>query len=900
MALPLAAALMLAALLGPSPARAAAPVEPYQHNDFRWFRDVLPPGANGHASGPDLAAFLTAGARPRHSDDQLAMYRDLIHAAPVLSPSSLPRYFKDASFGVRPADVERLYTPGGRDDVTVVRDRGFGVAHVYGSTRAGAMFGLGYVAAEDRLFLMDVLRHLGRAQLSSFAGGAPGNRALDQFQWASSPYTEADLERQLDLSLRRGGADAERVRQDAVAYVAGVNRYIGEARLDASKLPGEYAAIERSEGPDDWKLTDFVATASAVAVVFGGGGGGEVASAQLLQAWQERFGRARGTRLWRQFSGLDDPEAPTTVRGPRFEYQQVPRRPDRAANAIPDRGSVTPEPLVLSGVDARATARDARPGAPGLLAFPATNSSALVVSGRESTSGHPLALFGPQVGYFTPQVLMEQDVHAPGIDARGAAFPGLNLYVQMGRGRDYAWSATSAGQDVADTFAVDLCDPAGGPPVQESAHYVFRGQCLAMEELRRTNSWEPTLADRAPAGSQTLRTLRTRLGLVRDRGTIRGRPVAFVELRSTYFHDVDSAAGFSDFNDPEKMRGPADFRRAAAKVGHTFNWLYADDRDIAYFNSGRNPIRPAGVDPILPTRASFEWTGYDPDLWTAAYLPDAAHPQAGNQAFLTSWNNRQARGYGSGYQSRHRVDLLDDAIRRGIAGTRRMTLPQLVDAMADAATVDLRGYAVLPDVLAVLGRQRDPRLAEAIATLAAWRRAGAHRIDRDRDGAYDDADAVTIMDAWWPRLLEAQFKPTMRTRLFEALRARVPFDDPPNGGGQHLGSAYQQGWYGFASKDLRTLLRRPVRGRYARVFCGGGNRARCRRALAESLRAALAVPREQLYDDPRCTADGRRGEQWCHDSIVFRPLGAITQPPIHWQNRPTYQQAVEVQAHRAR
>ena len=66
---------------------------------------------------------------------------------------------------------------------------------------------------------------------------------------------------------------------------------------------------------------------------------------------------------------------------------------------------------------------------------------------------------GPQVAYFNPQILMEEDVHAPaapglpGIDAQGAAFVGINLYVQLGRGRDYAWSATSAGQDNIDTFA---------------------------------------------------------------------------------------------------------------------------------------------------------------------------------------------------------------------------------------------------------------------------------------------------------------------------------------------------------------------------------------------------------------------------------------------------------------
>jgi acyl-homoserine lactone acylase PvdQ len=893
LALALAAVGPLALLLA-APAGAAAPVEPYQQNDYRWFRDVLPPGANGHVSRAGLTAFTAAGVRPAHSDDQLAMYGNLVHAIPGLTPAEIPTFFKDASFGVRTGDVARTYTPGGRDDVTVVRDQGFGVAHVYATTRAGAMYGTGYATAEDRLYAMDALRHLGRAQLSSFAGGSPLNRAADQVQWAVAPYTEADLQAQLDVPARRFGAEGEQLRQDVQSYVAGVNRYISETALDTTKLPAEYASIGRPEGPEPWRATDVVATAAVTGVLFGGGGGGEVASAQVLQIWQERFGRARGTRLWRQFGGLDDPEAPTTVRGRRFEYQTAPRQANRAANAIPDAGSVTAEPLVEAGVDAGApTARGAA-----RLGLPRPASNALLVAGRESTSGHPLAVFGPQVGYFSPSILVEQDVHAPGIDARGAAFAGANLYVQFGHGRDYAWSATSAGQDLTDTFAVDLCDPSGGPPAPDSQSYIFRGECVAMEPLRRTNTWTPSSADATPAGSQTLRALRTRLGIVRQRGTLRGRRVAYVELRSTYLHELDSHLAWSDLNDPERVRGGDDFRRAAAKVAEPLNLFYADDRDVAYFDAGAAPVRPDGVDPLLPTRASFEWTGWNPDDWTAAYTAADTHPQAGNQGFIVNWNNRPAPGHGSGYSSRHRVQVLEDRIRRATAGARRMDLTGVVEVMERAAVTDLRGYAVLGDVLTILGRQRDPTLAEAVDRLRAWRLAGAYRRDRNDDGTYENAEAIALMDAWWPRLVEAQFRPSMGAKLFDALRAQVPLDSEPNGNGQHVGSAYADGWYGFVSKDLRTLLRRPVRGRYARVFCGSGNRARCRRALSESLRAALQVSPDTLYADPLCADAGRRGDPRCHDSLLFRRLGAIGQPLADWQNRPSYQQAVEVQGHR--
>ena len=38
--------------------------------------------------------------------------------------------------------------------------------------------------------------------------------------------------------------------------------------------------------------------------------------------------------------------------------------------------------------------------------------------------------------------------------------------------------------------------------------------------------------------------------------------------------------------------------------------------------------------------------------------------------------------------------------------------------------------------------------------------------------------------------------------------------------------------------------------------------------------------------------------QATHDKIGFTAVGAITQPRIPWVNRPTFQQAIQVQGHR--
>jgi hypothetical protein len=880
----LALVAVAAACALPAAAAAAPEPEPYGTNDPGGVRNLLPPGSRGLSNGLELGAFLATGVRPAHSSDQLPLYRDLITAPRPFTAASLDTLFKDGGFGVQGA-VERRYSP--RDDVTIVRDEGFGVPHIYSSTREGAMFGIGYATAEDRLFFMDIFRHLGRGRLSSFAGGAPANRAFDALMWSVAPYTEAELTRQTQARPKGFEKEADGLRADLSAYLAGVNQYIAEARTDPSKMPGEYAAVNDLDGPDDFTPADVVATASVAGAIFGVGGGHELQSALALQAARKRFGRRRGTRIWRDFRSVDDPEGPRTVHTRRFPYGLHPRRPRGVA--LPDPGTVKIAETLEKAEAPGSTTRS-------LLAFPRAQSNALVVSARESRSGRPLAVFGPQTAYFSPQVLVEQDVHAPGYDARGVAFPGVNLFVQLGRGRDYAWSATTSAQDIVDTFAVELCDP---------THYRFRGRCREIEVLERHNEWSPSAADQTPAGSETLRIERTALGIVIARGRVRGKPVAFTRLRSTYGHETDSGLAFSYFNDPRRIRGPRDFQRAAGLIPFTFNWFYVDSKHIAYQNAGANPVRPRGVDPSLPVlgRRAYEWRGWDPGPTKRSLVetstPARAHPRAVDQNYFADWNGKQALGYGAadgnwGYGPVYRSKLLDDRVRRLVRGPRKATLPQLAEAMADAATVDLRGDAVLPWALRVLGNPGDAALADAVGKLRAWRRAGAHRRDGDGDGAYEHAEAIRIIDAWWPLWMKAQFEPALGKRLFEAMSAVHALDNHPNNHGDHVGSAWQSGWYSFAQKDLRTVLGRRVRGRWSRAYCGGGSVKRCRRALARSLAAALEVDAASMYSDGVCADAGRDGEQACFDAIWHRPLGGITQPLIPWQNRPTFQQVVEI------
>ena len=876
---------LLAFALRSSTAHAA--VEPYGTDNVPGFRNVLPPGENGTDNAVELAAFTAGGTRPPHWVDQQPLYENLLYASPTLTHDQVGDYFKDATFGVKDGDVESTESP--RPGVTIVRDKGYGVPHIYGDTRGDVMFGAGYAGAEDRLFLMDVLRHTGRAQLSSFVGGSASNREMDRTQWSLAPYTEADLQKQIDDADNLYGDEGRQLQADLGEYVAGINAYIAAARLNPTLMPGEYAAFGKT-GPDDWKGTDVVATASLIGGIFGKGGGRELQSAQTLQAFQKRFGTKKGRRAWTDFRSKNDPEAPTTIDRTRFPYETTSPFAKRGL-AMPDPGSVTPAPV---GPPLASRVADYRSFGAQLLRaakFPPHASNWEIVNAAHSATGHPIGVLGPQVGYYVPQILMEEDLHGGGIDARGATFPGVNLIVQLGHGTDYAWSATTADTDNVDTFAEVLC--------QDDFHYLYKGKCLAMEKLERSNAWSPSVGDQTPPGSETLTAYRTVHGIVFARGTVHHRKVAFVTARTTYFHEADSALGFFCLNEPSCVRSPQTFRQAINDINFGFNWAYIDAEHTAYQQSGWYPRRAKGTSPDFPILGTgqYDWKGFNPATHTQQELTNRERPHTVDQPITVSWNGKQARGWSAAddlyyWGALQRQQMIQEHLRADMRGGRKIALNQVVQAMEESATQDLRGLRVLPVVLRALGKVSDPKLADAVATLKAWAKTDAHRRDLNKDGTYDDDKAVTLMDAWWPKLSEAVFKPALGDGVVGALRKMVPYDAELDPGSSPSAPAFETGWYGFVYKDLRDLFTpKAVRGRWSRVYCGNGSKAKCRAALRASLTEALKVTKAQLYGRGDCSANAQAA---CFDLNRSTEASAVTVDPFPFQNRPTFQQTVEL------
>ena len=920
----LSAAASAAALTLPS---AAAP-DLMQYTAHGEVLNILPPGSHGNVDAQDLATLglMTQGTtatadQPANYADQLEMYDALGKVRPGDS-LDLTKYYKDARLGVLDKDVVSTENP--KPGVVIKRDT-FGVPHIFGSTDADVAWGSGYANIEDRMFLTDVLRHTGSSRMAEFLGPSQANINMDASQLRIAAYTPQEAENQVLQAVQRYGSEGARLLDQLDAMISGMNAAqdmlcpgAGRAPVEGNvglglgeKCPVEYAALNKQ--PEPYTRGDIVYIASLVGGIFGKGGGGEFANARWLQQLQAKLGKTQGRKVYDDLREKNDVEAPTTSPD-RVPYLGGRVNPDLPGVALPDLKGATAAGTGSATVNGVALQRASTPygvvdGPFGKIDLGLSHhgmSNALLVDGKHSVDGHPTVVFGPQTGYYAPQLLVEQDLEGPGIKARGVSFAGTNLLVELGHGVDYAWSATSASNDNVDTVVERLCNPNGSKATVQSTAYLVDGRCTRMTAFTHTETANPnvTSVDTGNPGNSDpqpktvdFSVLRTRHGIVQLRTTVEGRPVAIVTQRSTYGHEVESALGFDRLMRPGYVTGPAQFQRAVSAIDYTFNWFYTDSRHIAYYCSGRLGNRAPGYDADLPRWGD---TRYDDRGWLAFdQHPRAIDPK---QGYLVSWNNKPAPGFSAAdnewsYGAIYRSLALEDRIRAQIRSGRKFTRVDLVEAMEDAATVDVRGAYLLPLALDVIGTPTSAQDKVAVALLRRWAATGAHRVDRARTGAYDQQAAIAVMDAWWdPAAAGVGNGPALPKEVLRgALGSLV--DLLPQGLDDHprvqRGSSWNGvAWYGYVSKDLRRVLDRPERQPYSRVYCG--SRSACRARLLASLDSAVRalLKKQGVTDVTKLTYDKHI------DDIKAVTAGVVGVRAIDWQNRPTFQQAVHFTSHR--
>jgi acyl-homoserine lactone acylase PvdQ len=793
---------------------------------------AVPASAKDYA--PDALNIIPSGQYgafppPAGADQQALMYDGLTPLFDQVTPADLTKYFKSEALGTAgspgPTTVEQ--TP--RKGVTLVRDS-FNVPHITGKTRDDVTWAAGWVLEEDRGLLLAQGRYPARMA----ALDAPGINAFGLVtglkQVTVTPAADRLIDRQQTGALKHAGKEGRALLHDIDVYVAGIN-----ARLRFEKS---------SQKP--FTRVDVYATNAIVGQIFGQGGGDEVRRSQFLDGLRKRLGKSQAQTVFNDLSEHNDADTPVTI-DKTFPYEGVPK--SSSGNAIITDGST-------SAKTSRAVANAAKTHR--------YASNFLMVSANRSATGHPLFVAGPQIGYFYPGLTLEMDLKGPGIEARGAAMPGGAGNILIGRGQDDAWSLTSAGSDTNDQFVETLC---GGSKVK----YMYKGKCRKMGRVDAGNI--------KGEGEVVFNT--TVHGPVQGYAKSGGKTVAITFKRSSYGKDILWQLMFKRLSTGQ-VSGLKSFYAAAATSPFTFNVAYADDKNIATYSAGLLPIRDKRVDPRLPTKGTgkYEWKGF----LSANGHPHQANPASGK---LVNWNNKPATGFGSSdsewsYGSIQRVQMLN----AGIDAKQTHDLASVTSAMNKAATQDLRDTGTFLDALTGVldtGPPPSARAGQMEALLKAWRLQGSSRLDRDLDGKMDAGAAPAIMDAIYPKVVDAIFDPVLgpQDALYSGLE------------GHDISGGYTGGRINAADKDLRELTGTQFKTPFQTKFCGHGDLTACRTSLWAAVDAAgNELAAAQGNEDPA---------QWTSDAnaerIHFAP--GLLATTIRFTNRPSgIQQVISFRGHR--
>jgi acyl-homoserine lactone acylase PvdQ len=778
---------------------------------------------------------------PADATAQAQMYNALTPLFDHVSNADLFSDFKSEQFGLGtdgPGTVEPVPFPG----VTIVRDK-FHVPHVSATTHAGGVWAAGWIAAEDRGLLLQEARDNSRVA----ALDVPGLTAIGLIEnlqdFQPSAQTESVLSRQTRV-LEKAGREGRAVLSDIDEFVKGINAYL---------------ALKSPTTPK-WTRNDVYALNALKDQFFGEGGGREAQNSEFLGALEHRLGVKKGYSVFNDLRQNLNAGSPTTVDGT-FNYDHTPRKPGAPGSVVLDPGSFHATPAVSAAKAAKFGRLEPRPHA----------SNELMVEGRYSTTGHPLLVGGPQVGYFYPGLTYEIDMHAPGLDWRGATsapFPG---YMLIGRGADFATTLTSASGDVVDEYAETLCG-------HSRTRYLFKGRCRSMQ-----NFDAGTLAGKKVAFRTTVH------GPVVGYARVHHRLVAIASKRSSYGKDVLDLLFNRRLSDGQ-VHSPQSFFKAAELTPQTFNSFYIDDKHVAEITTGLLPMRPRGTDPSLPTigTGKWEWRGTAPSSVHPKGIDPLHTPVKGT---MTNWNNVSAHGFGAADDAWNangtsaRVDLLNYNLAR-LRRSAKWSLASVTSAMNAAATQDVRAILTVPVLERLLkgSRAPDAQAAKMLSLLVAWRRAGGNLLDLNGDGKIDNPGAA-IMNAAWPKIAAAFMRPQLGPLEGEFSGLVSVFDSPP--GGQF------SGWYQYFDRDVSKLLHIAQPQPFANDYCGAGKLHRCQRSVWAAIAAAgRTLARRQHSANPSAWRASATAER-----IKFIP--GLLPYTMAYTNRPSgIQQVISFNRHR--
>ncbi len=464
----------------------------------------------------------------------------------------------------------RLRLTGLHGEVRVERDAE-GIPTIHATSDDDALFGLGFVHAQDRLWQLETHRRIGSGRLAQAFGPA----ALDTDRFLRA------------LGVRRAAAAqwaqaSAPARAAVLAYTAGINAYL---RDGLKARPPEFLILGIE--PEPWTPEDTLAWATMMAWDLGGNWGSELLRMRLaLSMPVERI-----NELLPPYPG-DKPLVTTDYAA---LFRSLKLDPTLATQAL----AAAPE----SGVEG-------------------AGSNNWVLAGLHTTSGHPLLANDPHLKLSAPALWYIARLDAPGLHVAGATMPGLPGVV-LGQNADIAWGYTNTAPDVQDVYIERISpdDPARyQTPDSWAAFDTFdevihvRGAADVPVRVRATRHG-PVISDGANFDGLT--------------GPPK-RPTYALALRWTALDaDLRTLDASLAFN---RARSVDEFIRASADYAAPMQNMVVADRQghIGMVAAGRVPIRKPENDlkgqvPAPGWDARYDWAGYLP----AAKTPRETDPPRG-------------------------------------------------------------------------------------------------------------------------------------------------------------------------------------------------------------------------------------------------------------------------------
>lgn len=597
----------------------------------------------------------------------------------------------DSTARARLAVLDGTVALAGLDSSVEVRRDRWGVPHIYARTQHDLFFAQGYIAAQDRLWQMEMTRRIGEGRLAEVLG--PGMVERDRF--ARLFTYRGDPEREW-------ASYAPDTRSIVTAFVDGVNAYIAQVRTHP---PIEFDLL--GVAPEPWYYNVPLQRMAALAMT--GNAQGEVRRAQLVKA----LGVERAEKLW-------------------------PTDPYRKLDPAPG--------LDLTGIGA--SSLGAATDAYGPVAYARLEgSNNWVVSGARTASGKPLLANDPHRAIGNPSLRYLTHLVGPGWNVIGAGEPHLPG-VAAGHNERIGFGFTIVGMDQQDVYveSVKPCDLVAQRRYKVAADarcYYNRG------------AWIPArvILDTILVRGEPPRVVRlefTEHGPIvgvdsaGTGGTSRAFALRFVGTEP-------GTAGYLASLSLDRAQNWPMFLDAAARWRlPTENLIYADvEGNIGWVAAGLMPIRSwSGLLPV-PGNGRFEWTGFLPfaELPRLLNPPDGFIATANNNILPPGYPRALSYEWAAPYRAQRIASILRSASKLTRGDFERLqhdelSLPaqQLVPLIVAAARK--RGGTARPEV-ATLARWNFvmARDSAAPAIYAAWLEAATARLLAQRAG-----DAAPIAD----------------------------------------------------------------------------------------------------------------------------------------------------------